>query len=119
MKTAIETGMEWLMNHKPEVAFFIIIIVCTVAVTGTVYNFTHRVEKVENRIERLEIRVEDMQSEMDDRFKAVEGRFDKIDQRLDKIDAELIDIKIFMKKIALTCQPLHPNTKASKHPHTN
>jgi len=111
MKTAIETGMEWLMNHKPEVAFFIIIIVCTVAVTGTVYNFTHRVEKVENRIERLEIRVEDMQSEMEDRFKAVDGRFDKIDQRLDKVDAELIDIKIFMKKIDTYLSTTSPKYK--------
>ena len=97
---ANEEGLDWIMNHKPDLGLLIILLVCSVWIASTVMNFDNRLRSVETQLPEL-------RNHVDVNFKEMNRKIDKLDsemnRKLDKMNshtnAELMDIKLMLMKM--------------------
>ena len=97
---AIEEGLDWIMNHKPDLGLLIILLACSVWIASTVMSFDNRLKSVETQLPEL-------RNHVDVNFKEMNRKIDKLDSeinlKLDKMNSEtnadLMDIKLMLKKI--------------------
>ncbi|HEX8059338.1 MAG TPA: hypothetical protein VF473_00315 [Cyclobacteriaceae bacterium] len=109
MKSNLENGIEWLWNHKPDIAFVGIIVACAVWITTTVNTFDRRLYETERLCSDINER---QLPEVRQELKEIRVEIKEIKEvELKSIKEDIVEIKLILKKI-----DTYLSTTSSKHP---
>jgi hypothetical protein len=90
MKSIVESGMEWLWSHKPDIALVGVVLACAIWITSTVNSFEHRLAETERvcnvmterQLPELRIEIKEMK-----------------ETELREIKEDIVEIKLILKRI--------------------